>query len=395
MKILFLSRWFPYPPDNGSKIRIYHLLGELAKQFDIDLVAFHSDPVSKAQISCLESICGSVRCVEYPEYRPSSVKALIGFFSRKPRFLVDTYSPKMSAVIRELATERNYDAVIASEIDMAPYARALSCRIKILEDLEISVFIDKAAAAGEGHLKSRRARLTLLKLKNYLASVSRDFDAVTAVSDLEAAKITAHVPSIRRLWVIPNGIEIQPGLGKGNPQKDTIVFAGSITYNANLDAVRYFATEVFPLILEKRPECRFLVTGRTGDTCLDELSAIVGLEFTGYLVDVRSFIRDCWVSVVPLRVGGGTRLKILESLAVGTPVVATSKGVEGLDLLAGRDVLVADTPRLLTGAVISILEDPNLRMRLAEHGRETVRNKYDWKSIGNKYSQYLVNVFSD
>ncbi|MBK9050663.1 MAG: glycosyltransferase [Chloroflexi bacterium] len=166
-------------------------------------------------------------------------------------------------------------------------------------------------------------------------------------------------------------------------QPDTLVYAGAMTYKANFDAVAYFLGEIWPLIRAARPQAVFYVTGKLDGVPVERLPKQDGVIFTGYLDDVRPRVAQSWLSVIPLRLGGGTRLKVLESLALGTPVVTTSKGMEGLELMPERDVLVADTPEAFAAAVIQLLHDPNLHTLLSQHGQQAVK-RYDWPKIGSE-----------
>jgi glycosyltransferase involved in cell wall biosynthesis len=164
-----------------------------------------------------------------------------------------------------------------------------------------------------------------------------------------------------------------------------------LSYSANYDALRFFLDEIWPLIRSRRPDARLRVTGRL-DGSLDGLAVDSHVEFTGYLPDIRPAVAASWLSVVPLRMGGGTRLKILESMALGTPVVATSKGAEGLGVTSGRDILLADGPSEFAEAVIRLLDSPELREHLAINGRQVVASKYDWNEIGQRFNALVEQV---
>jgi glycosyltransferase involved in cell wall biosynthesis len=155
-----------------------------------------------------------------------------------------------------------------------------------------------------------------------------------------------------------------------------------VTYSANLDAIRYFARDIFPLIRQARP-ATFVITGSTGDIDVSELVADGTITFTGRVPDAAHLVAHSSVAVVPLRIGGGTRLKILEAMAVGTPVVATSKGAEGLDVEPGKNILIADSPEAFSKAVLRVLDDFVLRAALAANGRRLVERLYTWDRIGS------------
>jgi GT2 family glycosyltransferase len=195
------------------------------------------------------------------------------------------------------------------------------------------------------------------------------------------------------LEVIPNGVDVEACAGTfGSAETDTLVYAGALSYEANFDAVLYFARSILPLIRLERPGVRLRVTGRATPGQIATLPSAEGIEFTGYLDDVRPTIARSWAEVVPLRKGGGTRLKVLEALALGTPVVSTPKGVQGLEIEAGQHALVADSSAKFAAATVDLLGKPELRQRLAIAGCELVRERYDWRDIGRRFNDLVIQV---
>jgi glycosyltransferase involved in cell wall biosynthesis len=203
----------------------------------------------------------------------------------------------------------------------------------------------------------------------------------------------ATAPGATLVEVIPNGVDaaaMTAAAGEANlPQPDTLIYSGALTYSANFDAVDYFLREIFPHIRATRPDTKLLVTGKLEGVPVERLPQLPGVEFTGYLPDVSVAVARSWASVVPLRIGGGTRLKILEAMALGTPVVATRKGVEGLDVTPERDFLLADTPADFAAQTLRLLAGPDLRLALSYQARQTVQAKYDWADIGRVFNGFL------
>lgn len=392
MKILFLSRWFPYPADNGSKLRIYNLLKQLARNHSVDLISFANEDMREAHLSGLHDICRKVEWVHYRPFQPGRMRALLGFFSWKPRNVVDTFNEEMCAKVSAAICSEAYDVIIASQIDMAGYANRQPVPVRILEEMEITTIYDQYKHQPD-FMKRLRARLTLMKLSNYLDRLFKDFDGITVVSELERQNLLDAVPENQKIVVVPNGVDVTHLSGDfGQPQPDTLVYNGALTYEANFDAVEYFLREIFPLIRAKSPEVKLYITGSTKNVPLEKLPAQQGVIFTGYLPDVRSRVAETWLNVVPLRIGGGTRLKILESMALGTPVVSTSKGAEGLNVHPGEDILIADSPEAFANAVLRLLNNAALRARLSSAGRRTVASCYDWGSIGRSFIGWIEDT---
>jgi sugar transferase (PEP-CTERM/EpsH1 system associated) len=392
MKILFISRWFPYPPDNGSKIRVFNLIKGLASRHEVDLASFTFQAVTEQRMAAMREYCQRVAAVVYKPFEPNRLKALVGLFSPRPRSVVDTHSMEMQRVVEQMVVGRPFDVIVASEIDMTPYAAALPRVPKILEDVELTMLYERFAEERRP-LKRLRSGLTWWKLSRYVADLLPAFDGCTVVSDRERERILQVSPDYGPIGVVPNGVDVVHYAGDfGAPDIDTLVYPGALTYSANLDAMEYFLGEVFPLIRAERPDARISITGRTDGVALDRLPRDDGVVLTGYLDDVRPTVARSWACVVPLRVGGGTRLKILEALALGTPVVASSKGAEGLDLIAGRDLLIADEPAGFAAAVLRLLHEPALREALSRNGRRAVEAAYDWPIIGQRFNDFIGMV---
>jgi glycosyltransferase involved in cell wall biosynthesis len=230
------------------------------------------------------------------------------------------------------------------------------------------------------------------KLSRYLADLLPTFEGCTVVSEAERALLLQVSPGVKNVEIVPNGVALEhftPGFDP--PEPDALVYPGALTYDANFDAVDYFLREVFPLIRAERPHVKLYVTGKLDGVPVNRLPTDDNVVFTGYLDDVRPRVAKSWATVVPLRMGGGTRLKILESLALGTPVVATTKGAEGLDLTPGQDLLVADEPAGFAKAILHLLQDVALRERLGHSGRKAV-GRYDWQIIGEQFCDFVEGV---
>lgn len=390
MKILFLSRWYPWPADNGSKIRIANMLKHLSSLHDVALVSFVEGSADGA-VHLAPGDCEVVRTVPYQRFSPWRARSIVGFLDRRPRSVVDTYSQAMATNVRTVANTFDPDLVIASQLDMAPYALLVPGAKRILEEVELTVPYDAMVRAPDSRTRLRR-ELTWWKHAQYVRGIARQFEACTVVSEQEYVLLRNTVPGLRRGAILPNGVDVQElGGDFGAPLADTLIYAGALTYSANFDAVQYFVREILPLIVRQRPAVQFVVTGSTKGVAVGQLGDSDHVTLAGYLPDVRPAVARSAVSVVPLRIGGGTRLKILESLALGTPVVCTTKGIEGIDLAAGEGVLMADTPQEFAASVVHVLAEPALRAELSARGRRAVQ-KYDWALIGQMLNELIDEV---
>jgi len=393
MRLLFISWWWPYPADNGAKIRIYHLLRHLSQFHQVTLLSFaEANEATTPQLEHLRTFCAHVEAVPKPLYNPGTVRATLGYLSPWPRSLVDVYSPVMAKRVSEITGRGMVDIVIASQFQTMRYLELAPDMPAILEEIEVTGFHNRIKEAS-GASSRIRAQLTLTKMEGALQILLIRGVAFTVVSEAERDFMRAFAPADARIEVIPNGVDTAANRPDPRiiPQENSLIYTGSITYKANEDAVRYFIGDVLPLMRERIPQARFTVTGGTGSVDIHDLTAQPGVSFSGYLPSVAEAIQRAWALVVPLRIGGGTRLKILEAMALGTPVIATRKGVEGLDVVPDQHFLLADTAPTFADAVCRLLSDSALRARLSADGRALVEEKFDWAVIGRR----LVNLISE
>lgn len=385
MKMLFLSRWFPYPSDNGSRQRIAALLRALTQRHEVHLLSFtdHEDAAARAMAE--RAGLTAVHTVPYP--KAGSGWLFAGLASGGPRSLVQQHSRLMQEYAVDLVASDRFDAVVASEIDMLPYAVDLPVAKRVLDGLEIGMYHDTLMRPW--HRGGLRARVRWSRLTNYLQRNLAEFVLCTTVSEHERRLIDGHVAPACALIVTPNGVDVSAcAQVRAAPRPDTLIYAGALTYAANFDAVSYFISSILPRIRAERPAVRLLVTGAAPPELVARLPSDPSVEYTGYLDDVRAAVASCWVSVAPVRIGSGTRLKILESLALGVPVVATGKGAEGLELQAGESILIGDDPDRFTRHVVDVLSSEQLRSAIAVRGQRAVAERYDWAAIGAAFVQH-------
>jgi polysaccharide biosynthesis protein PslH len=393
LKILFLSRWFPYPADNGSKIRVSHLIAHLSARHEVDLLSFSEGLLTPWQVAEANTYCSQVWSAPYQAFKPGAIKAVAGYFSHLPRSVVATYNPMMAKLIREVARRSEYDVVVASQVDMAPYALLVEGSVKVLEEVELTTLYEQAIRS-ESRIKKIKYMMMWKKWARYTRSLLPKFSGATVVSDNEKERVMKIMNRHTLLKVIPNGVDIaSPHENYGDPQPGSLVYTGAMTYGPNFEAMAYFINEIYPHLRERNSQVSLSITGSLEGVRLENLKLQDGINLTGYLSDVRPLVACSWASVVPLRSGGGTRLKVLESLALGTPVVSTDKGVEGLDLTAGREYLAANDSQSFASETLSLLASKDLRYRLSENGRRVVADRYDWNKIGPCFCNFIEEVY--
>lgn len=399
MRILFLSNWFPYPPTNGAKIRIYNLIRQLANRHEITLLAFaRTISVEEAHkhLPHIEQFCRSAEVVAARPFVSNGVAALRGFVSLKPRSVVQTYSPEMAQLVDDETKSHTFDVIAASEVGAPGLVSLLACRIagvpKVLDALEVA--FSKDAYKSQSQLRRRiRPALTWLKARWFTKDMLRQAAACTVPSEPEKQNLLEIMPAHPCIEVLPHCLDLTLyNQFFGHPRPESLVFTGSFTYSANLDAARYFLEEIYPRIRPSLPDVSMQIVGSADgvDLCMWPIDDSV--TFTGLIRDVRPTVAQSWLSVVPLRVGAGTRLKIIESMALGTPVVSTSKGAEGLEVTHGENILIADDAREFAQAVVAVSQNPRLRERLSVGGRRLVEARYGSEVIGRGFDSILDRV---
>jgi glycosyltransferase involved in cell wall biosynthesis len=253
-------------------------------------------------------------------------------------------------------------------------------------------------------IKRAVARIGTWRYVRQLQAIERDllcsYTRVVAVSEVEAAHLRRLAPD-KRVDVLASGVDVAyfgavatwpREHSVPRPKGDTLVFLGALAYHPNIHALQFFMDEVWPLVKRRRPHVRFWIVGASPGPAVLAMAEQEGVEVFATVPDVRPYLAASTVAIVPLWLGSGTRLKILEALAAHLPVVSTTFGAEGLDLEPGRDVLLADTAGAFAEAVCSLLECPDRAQELAHHGWETVRRAYSWDGIRARFRGMIQEV---
>jgi len=400
MRILFISAWFPYPPTNGAKIRIYNLIRHLSRNHEVTLLSFvRTTSIEEAHksIPLLAQYCHSIKVVPFKTFDPNKSSTYLGFFSIKPRFIANTYSSEMADLVKDTVTSGTYDLIVASEVGAPSIASLYASRVAgipiILDALEIAYYKD-AYKRQTQLIHWLRHGLTWYKYRKFTREVLQQSNACTVPSEQEKQNLEELIPDNYPIEVIPHCLDIDyyqyDSYGPSEPQ--SLVFTGSFSHYANLDAVRYFLQEIYPDLKIKNPNVNLKIIGSTNDIDINQLPIDESVTFTGLLNDVRSEVACSWLSIVPLRIGAGTRLKIIESMALGTPVISTSKGAEGLDVKHGENILIADDPGEFVKAILSVLESSSLRLKLSEAGLRLVYEKYSSEFMGRKFEDLIKRI---
>jgi len=389
MKLLVVSEWFPYPPIAGAKIRACSLVRQLARLAEIDLVA-QVNTMTPEQVAAgtvhLQQYCRTVQSVPAIPYSYSVGKALRTLIDPVPATARYKHNLPLERLI-ESRLAAQPDAVVAT-ISGAPSSTLHSLvrvgvRPLVADSLELGVLRPKPTTP---LLRRGRNKYTWWHLRRFTRQLLKGVDLVTVTSEAERTLFASLIDRPERCIVVPNVLDLQEYTGDFGPRDlNRLLYAGSFGYIANYEAMKWFATEVFPQI-QGREQLKIRVTGNTAGRDLTPLrDGCPQIEFTGFVDDIRPYFAQSGVCIVPILAGGSTRLKIVEAMAWGTPVVSTRIGAEGLEVTHERDILLADTPDEFAAMIERLVQDRDLWVRLSAAGRELVAERY---SADRMYEQY-------
>jgi polysaccharide biosynthesis protein PslH len=301
----------------------------------------------------------------------------------------------MSRVVHRLVTTSCYDAVVAFQMPVARYALAAGGIPRIL-DIDVSLGYQRYEALLDTMSTMQRFRhcMSWKKTHRYEQRLIKHFDACTVVApaELEFVRQTFRKTGAQ-FYLNENGVDCTHNSVALAPKASkSLIYNGALTYSANYDAMRYFLADIYPLIKQQMPAVSLAITGSLSGVDLSGLALDESVHLTGYVPDVRIPVAEASVCVIPIRQGSGTRIKILEAMALGTPVVATSKGAEGLDVTPSHDILIADDSGSFASQVIRLLRNESLRYHLVRNARLLVERRYDWRRIGAQFVALVEEV---
>ncbi len=389
MRILLLTPQLPYPPHQGTSLRNFNLIAQLARRHQISLLSFLDADQSLAEAGPLSDICEWVDSVPVPQRTPG-MRLRQMLTTRLPDMAWRLWSPVYQERLSRRLAESSYDVVQIEAIELAPYlppVEAIRPRpLIVFDDHNCEWLLQKRACLTDARIVRRwpMALYSLVqwqRLKRYEAGTCRRVDAVVAASDADRQAINAVAPEVS-VSVVPNGVDLDEYAHyRGPAERFDMVFTGKMDFRPNVDAMLWFCDEVLPLVRRARPEVTLAIVGQRPHPRLVRLRQEPGVTLTGRVPDVRPYIAGGAVYVAPLRVGGGTRLKLMQAMAMGSAIVATSLGAEGFPFEPGRHLLLADTPGDFADAVLTLLDGAARRAELGAAARAFVESGYGWDAL--------------
>lgn len=400
MKILLVLPRPLFPADTGGKIRTLNIFSRLANRMEIHAVSLADRVTDAGPIQQMKQLFRSYTPVFWEETKTFSpsfyAKFLFSRFGRFPYFLEKYRVPALRFAVRQLAGRERFDVVVCDFLQSAVVALDLPLARRVIFQHNVEYIIRKRHWERE----MRPLRKWLLhseweKARAIESEVCRTFDHVITVSEDDRRTIEREF-GVSSVSDLPTGVDLEyfrPQQAVTRP--GNLVFVGSMDWHPNEDGIFWFVREVYPGIRRVAPQANLTVVGRNPSTRLSELAAADNsIEITGTVPDVRPYLARAEVVVVPLRIGGGTRIKIFEAMSMGRAVVSTTLGAEGLPLIHGGEILLADEPDSFAGAVASLLHDLPRREALARTARERVTRDHSWERVAAAMEQTLARVAS-
>lgn len=393
MKILMLTASLPYPPHQGGALRTYGILQGLYQAgHEITLLSFHdTDTGSSVESTPLTRFCKRIETVPPPD-RSKLERLRDLLITTQPDIARRLYSDQFLDRLKQLATETDFDLIQAEGIEVAcylPLIRSAGTRAKLCYDafnaeaaLQQVIFqvdsreIRRWPAAVYSLIQSSR----IAHFERHLLQIA---DLVIAVS-MEDATILRQYSPRNNIPVVANGIFTENYTSSSESLdlgQHALVFTGKMDYRPNVDAMYWFAEQVLPIITNQIPDTKLYIVGQKPHPRLEKLRDQKGIEITGWVPDVKPFLQGAGVYIAPLRMGSGTRLKILEAMATGCAVVATTIAASGMHNNSQEAMLVVDNPAVMAAQIITLLHDKTKREQMGTHAQQYVKANYDWNVL--------------
>jgi sugar transferase (PEP-CTERM/EpsH1 system associated) len=398
MRILWLKSDLLFPLDKGGKLRTWHLLRHLARHHEITYLGFVSPDEPQAAVDRMREIATRIECVPRSDPPKRSLRfyagAALHLLDPLPYAIGNYRSRAFTRRIQTLLRECEFDLIVCDFVLPAVnLPDRLPCPVVIFtHNVEAEIW-RRHAETQTGRIGRFLYAVQYRRMLRFEERALAGADGVLAVSDADRDTLTRLYPEAARepIHVVPTGVDTEFFQSTPSPPGSrSLVFTGSMDWLPNEDAIVYFCREILPVIRTQEPEVTLSIVGRAPTSRVVRLGDEPGVTVTGRVDDVRPYMAGASVYVVPLRIGGGTRLKIFEAMAMGKAVVSTSVGAEGLPVRNGEHLVLADEPCAFADAVVQLMRDGNRRQALESAARRLVVERHDWSSVAGELERALI-----
>lgn len=407
MRILFVTPYLPSPARFGAQRRLDGLMRGLAERHEVSVLSFATPGLDVAgldlatAVAATRAYCEKVITVPHDVLNVETGKKrllqLASLASRKSFESLLMHRPEFQAVLDDAILRGHYDVVQVEFSQMAiyRYSRRLSgTPLFVLDEHNIEYDLIRRTAEAPGEASRRLySAVNWRKLKREEVDAWRRFDGIALTSGRDRDLVHEELPHARTR-VIPNAVDVD-AFAPSNTEREpaTLLFLGAINYFPNTDGILYFLDEIFPRIVAARPDVKLQIVGMGPPESVLARRA-PNVEITGYVEDPMPYLDRATLMVVPLRIGGGTRFKVVEAMAKGKAIVSTRLGAEGIDLEHERDVLFADDPEAFAAEVVRALSDPSLVDRLGRSARALAEERYSWRAAVAELEEFYAEIAS-
>jgi sugar transferase (PEP-CTERM/EpsH1 system associated) len=400
MKILWLNANLLLPLDKGGKLRTWHVMRHLAARHDITYLSFCDPQQPRADHTGMADVCAHLHTVP----RTDPAKGTPRFYADAARYLVDPVpygvakyrSEAFRSTLARLLRDQRFDALVCDFlVPIVNMPERLPCpAILFTHNVEAEIWRRHAENASNPVFKFLLGQQWRRMLRFERAALNR-FELVLAVSDADRETFKRLYPDALRApaHVVQTGVDTTYFAPSGSAgRRAHLVFTGSMDWLPNEDGMQHFVRDILPLVRKEEPDVTLSIIGRAPTPSVKKLAEDAGIEVTGRVDDVRPHIAAGAVYIVPLRIGGGTRLKIFEAMGMGKAVVSTTVGAEGLPVTPDHDIVIADAPADFAAAVVRMIRDRDARERIEGAARRLVVERYDWSAVAHDFEEALGRV---
>lgn len=393
MRILFVTPEWPYPPNQGGRIRMFNIIRQLAKGHELHLISVTLQPLKTSEHDALIPFCSSIRTVPQPSASwRIPIRVVKSVLMRKP-FVVFKHLPKeLAEVVQATVSQEQPDVVLVEFHYISDCINGLDVHHVVdMHNLD-TVLYNRFEHSPKWGMKKVHGRIQRSLMHAFEKQLPQRFDACVTVSDTDRDLLKTW-SNTSNVYTVPNGVDVDyftPGISF--PQRFDLVFTGSMDYYPNIDAAVFLCHEVMPRLWVRRPQTTLAIVGRDPSSALKALGNDPRITVTGTVADVRPYLAGSTAVVVPLRMGGGTRLKVLEAAAMAKAIVGTSVGLEGIDVIPGQHVLVSDNAEDFAQAVLDLLTRPASAESLGLAACSLIREYYSWSACVARLEEVLRSV---
>ncbi len=398
MKILMLTPYLPYPLLSGGQIRTYNLLKKMAKLHEITLFALIKNDDEKQYIKELEKYCHQVRVFKRSS-QPFTLKNIFRTaFSSYPFLVIRNHVDEVINAIREELDANQYDLIHAETFYMMPHIPKTQIPVILVEQTIEYLGYESFAQTTPFQFLRPLFKIDIKKIKFWEKYYWQTCNQLVTMSEDDKKFIQKEIGRKTPISVVANGVDTHWFAQKKYKKHatPTLLSVGTFKWLPNIEAVKFLVDQVWPLIKKQRPDVKLWIVGNAPTSeIMDYAQKDSQIEVSGRLTDIREAFAGAHILLAPVFSGKGTRYKILEAMASGTPIIATSIAVEGLGVKNGNQVLIANTASEMAKTALTLLDDKDLQKKLSDHGQTFVKENFDWDLIANKLDQVYLSLGKD